>query len=81
MSMLLLNDAKEILLPARATFCRWWAGKTARHRAETERDDDGGQIRVGVLAADGQAWCVGHAVKLRALIGRCDGWMGLLRAR
>ena len=32
----------------------------------------------GVLAADGQAGIVGHALKLRLMIGRCDSWMGLM---
>ncbi len=48
---------------------------------------------VGVLTTDGQARSASrllrrteatptvdaHVVKLRAMIGRCDGWMGLLR--
>ena len=55
----------------------------------------GAMSRVGVLAADGEAGCAytgrtaettvevplidAHAVKLRAMIGRCDGWMGVRR--
>ena len=48
---------------------------------KAERHDGGLERRVGVFAADGEAWGVGHAVKLRTMIGRCDGWMGLLRGR
>ncbi len=32
---------------------------------------------IRVLATDAEAGIVGHAAKLRAMIGRCDGWMGL----
>ena len=51
----------------------------SRRRAEGHLR--GWRTHVGVLAADGDAWSVGHAVKLRAMIGRCDGWMGLLQGR
>ena len=47
---------------------------------EAERDDCGSRARVRVLAAHGEAGCVGHAVKLRAMLGRCDGCVGLMRA-
>lgn len=30
------------------------------------------------LTADGEAWIVCHAQKLRAMAGRGDGWMGLM---
>ena len=35
------------------------------------------RAHVGVDTEHGEAGHVGHAVKLRARIGRCDGWMGL----
>ncbi len=48
---------------------------------EPERHLGWQQVRVGILAANGQAGCVSYAVKLRAMIGRCDGWMGRLHHR
>ena len=36
---------------------------------------------VWIFAADGEAGSIGHAVKLRAMIGRCDGWMGPMESR
>ena len=35
----------------------------------------------GVFAAHCEAWSVGHGVKLWAMIGRCDGWMGRMWRR
>ena len=34
------------------------------------------RARIGVFTADREAWSLSHAVKLRAMIGRCDGGMG-----
>ena len=36
----------------------------------------GWAAHVGILTADGEAWIVGHAVKLWAMIGRCDVTFG-----
>jgi len=60
---------------------RLMACEEAVGRREPERHLGGREVRVGVLAADGQAGYVGQAVKLRAMIGRCDGWMGLMGVR
>ena len=47
-------------------------------RREAEGNLRGWRTHVRVFAADGEARSVGHAVKLGPIIGRCDGWMGLM---
>ena len=44
---------------------------------EAERDLSRRAASVGVDTADGETGSVGHAVKLWAMVGRCDGGMGL----
>ncbi len=48
---------------------------------QAERHLGGLKRPVGIHASDCQAASLGHAAKLRAMIGRCDGWMGLRRGR
>jgi len=72
-------------------------GFTAVGGREPERHLGWQQVRVGILAADGQAGSAynwsgaetaieiprvdAYAVNLWAMVGQRDGWMGLLRGR
>ena len=50
-------------------------------RRESKRDLGGWAAQVWVFTTDRQEWSVAHTPKLRLMIGRCDGWMGLMRRR
>ncbi len=45
---------------------------------ESERDLSGQERRARALTTDGEVGSLAHAFKLWLMIGRCDGWMGLM---